>query len=123
VLPVSQYAMKAHKRQRSVASGFAIGGQRWKSWRNVVIRRDSDNFCTKAEIFEIRQRGTFLCRAYQFALSKMNKWTCYKCYQQACNELNALEMAQATWYKTIASWNMMYRQFEGFPHPSPYVQC
>jgi hypothetical protein len=28
VLPVSQYAMKAHKRQRSVASGFAIGGQR-----------------------------------------------------------------------------------------------
>ena len=34
-------------------------------WRNVVIGRDADNFCTKAEIFEIRQRATFLCRAYQ----------------------------------------------------------
>jgi hypothetical protein len=36
--------------------------------------RDADNFCTKDEIFEIQQRGTFLCHAYQLALANMNKW-------------------------------------------------
>jgi hypothetical protein len=32
-------------------------------------------------------------------------------------------MSQATCYKTVAAWNMTDRQFEGFPHPNPYVQC
>ena len=32
-------------------------------------------------------------------------------------------MMQATCYKTVAAWNMTYRQSEGFPHPNPYVQC
>ena len=34
-----------------------------ESWRNVVKGRDADNFCSKVEIFEIRQRATFLCLA------------------------------------------------------------
>ena len=92
-------------------------------WRNVIVGRDEDNFCTKAEIFQIRQRAAFLCRAYQLALSNMNKWTWYKCCQKTCDELNALGMTQATCSKTIAIWNKTYRQFEGFPHPNPYVRC
>ena len=28
-------------------------------WRNVVMGRDTDNYCTKAEIFEVQQRVTF----------------------------------------------------------------
>jgi hypothetical protein len=32
-------------------------------------------------------------------------------------------MSQATCYKTVAAWNMTYQQFEGFPHPNPYVGC
>jgi hypothetical protein len=92
-------------------------------WRNVILGRDADNFCTKAEIFEIRQRATFLCRAYQLAILRMNQWTWYKCCQEACNELNALGMLQARSYKTVAAWNMTYRQVEGFPHPNPYIQC
>ena len=31
------------------------------SWRGVVNGGDPNNYCTKAEIFEIRQRATFLC--------------------------------------------------------------
>ena len=93
------------------------------SWRNVEIGRDADNFCTKAEIFKIRQRATFLRRAYQLVLSKMNEWTRDKRCQQACDKLNALGMVQATCYTTLASWNMLYQQFAGFPHPNPYVQC
>jgi hypothetical protein len=31
------------------------------SWRGVVKGGDADNYCTKAEIFEIRQRAMFLC--------------------------------------------------------------
>jgi hypothetical protein len=40
-----------------------------------------------------------------------------------CNELNALGMLLARSYKTVAAWNMTYRQVEGFPHPNPYIQC
>ncbi len=41
------------------------------SWRGVVKGDDADNFCSKAETFEIRQRATFLCLApYQLALQK-----------------------------------------------------
>ncbi len=96
---------------------------KWEDcWRNVIIGRNIDNFCTKAEIFEIRQRATFLCRAYQLArLSHINQWAWHKCCQEACNELNSLGMMQATCYKTVAAWNMTYRQREGFPHPNPYV--
>ena len=95
------------------------------SWRNVVIvGRDADNYCTKAKVFEIRQRATFLCRAYQLALTHMNSWTWYKCCQEACNELNCLGMMQGTCYKTVArSWHKTFRQFECFLHRNPYVQC
>ena len=93
------------------------------SWRNVIIGRDIDNFCTKTEIFEIRQRSTFLCRAYQLALQHMNQWTWHRCCQEACNELNSIGMMQGTCYKTVAAWNMIFRQGEVFPHPNPYVQC
>jgi hypothetical protein len=38
------------------------------NWRNVVARRDADNFCTRTKIANIRQRALFLCSAYQLAL-------------------------------------------------------
>jgi hypothetical protein len=53
----------------------------------------------------------------------MNQWTWCKCCQEACKKLNDLGMLQARSYKTVAVWNMTYRQFEGFPHPNPYIQC
>jgi hypothetical protein len=37
-------------------------------WKSVIIGRDEHNYCSKLEIFEIRQRSTFLCCAYQMAL-------------------------------------------------------
>jgi hypothetical protein len=40
------------------------------NWRSIVMGRDEENFCTKAEIFEIRQRALFLCCAYQLALTE-----------------------------------------------------
>ena len=93
------------------------------SWRNVVMGRDADNFCSKREIFEIRQRATFLCLAYQLALQHMNSWTWHDCCKETCTRLSSLGMNQATFYKTIAQWNMIFRKFECFPHPNPYVQC
>jgi hypothetical protein len=93
------------------------------SWRNIVMGRDEENFCTKAEIFEIRQRAIFLCCAYQLALTKMNDWTWHDCCKEACNRLNSLGLVQATFFKTIANWNKVFRKFECFPHPNPYVQC
>ncbi len=93
------------------------------SWRDVVKGGDADNYLTKAEIFEIRQRATFLCLAYQLTLVNMNKWTWLECYKEACKTLNSLGMLQATFYKTVAQWNMVFRKFECFPHPIPYVQC
>ena len=32
-------------------------------------------------------------------------------------------MHQATFYRTIAEWNIIYRKLECFPHPNAYVQC
>ena len=93
------------------------------SWRTIVMGRDEENYCTKAEIFEIRQRALFLCCAYQLALSKMNDWTWHDCCREACNRLNSLGLVQATFFKTIANWNKVFRKFECFPHPNPYVQC
>jgi hypothetical protein len=40
------------------------------NWRNVVVGRDADNFCTRTEIANIRQRATFLCCSYQLELKK-----------------------------------------------------
>jgi len=53
------------------------------SWRAIVKGGDPDNYCTKAEIFEIRQRATFLCVAYQLALKHMNQWTWHDCCRKA----------------------------------------
>ena len=92
-------------------------------WRNVIAGRDANNYCTKLEIFEIRQRSTFLCCAYQIALLEMNGKTWHDCCKQACKLLNDLGMTQATFFKTIANWNKVFRRFECFPHPNPYVQC
>jgi hypothetical protein len=94
------------------------------SRRNVVKGRDADNFCSKVEILEIRQRATILCLAYQLALANMNRWTWQDCCQEACNTLNSLGIYnKATFYKTVAEWNMVFRRIECFPHPNPYVQC
>jgi hypothetical protein len=38
--------------------------------------------------------------------------------------LNSLGFHQATFYKTfLAQWNIVFRKFECFPLPNPYVQC
>ena len=92
------------------------------NWRAVVKGGDSDNYCTKTEIYEIRQRATFLCLAYQLALAHMSQWTWHQCCKEACTTLNNLGMHQATFYTTIAQWNILFRKFEAFPHPNPYVQ-
>jgi hypothetical protein len=94
------------------------------SWRNIVAGRDPNNFCSKSEIFEVRQRALFLCCAYQLALEHMNQWTWHECCKQACTRLNAsIGITQATSYKTVANWNILYRSLDNFPHPNPYVQC
>ncbi|KAI2490640.1 hypothetical protein MHU86_23939 [Fragilaria crotonensis] len=93
-------------------------------WRAIVKGGDPDNICTKAEVFEIRQRAIFLCLAYQLvALTNMNEWTWHHCCKVACQTLNSLGMHQATFFKTIAQWNIIFRKLECFPHPNPYVQC
>ena len=92
-------------------------------WRNIIAGRDPKNFCSKTEIFEVRQRAIFLCSAYQLALDHMNDWTWHECCKQACTSLNNLGLTQATSYKTVANWNILFRSLENFPHPNPYVQC
>ena len=92
-------------------------------WRNVILGRDENNFCSQTEICAIRQRAMFLCCAYKFALANMNRETWHSCYKQACTMLNGLGMKQATFYKTVANWNTVSRRFEGFPHSNPCVQC
>jgi hypothetical protein len=94
-----------------------------QGWRNVVMGRDSDNYCTKLDIFEIRQRSIILCCAYKIALTNMNRMTWHECCKGACRMLNSLGIKQATYFKTVANWNKAFRKFECFPHPNPYVQC
>ncbi|KAI2489369.1 hypothetical protein MHU86_25224 [Fragilaria crotonensis] len=40
----------------------------------------------------------------------------------ACLLIN-LGFNQATFFKTVANWNKVFRRCEGFPHPNPYFQC
>ena len=37
--------------------------------------------------------------------------------------LNDLCMQQATFYRTLAKWNIIYHKLENSPHPNAYVQC
>jgi hypothetical protein len=97
--------------------------EREDSWRNVVVGRDDDNYCTKAEIVEIGQRSTFLCLAYQLAIEHLNRWKWQGCCREACKRLNSLGMTQATSFKTVAEWNAVFRNLESFPHRNLYVQC
>ncbi|KAI2489045.1 hypothetical protein MHU86_25554 [Fragilaria crotonensis] len=85
------------------------------SWRGVVKGGDPDNFCSKIEIFEIQQGASFLCLAYQLALQKMNQWTWQDCCKEACSRFNDLGMQQATFYRTIAEWNIIYMKLDAFP--------
>ena len=84
------------------------------SWRGIVKGGDPDNVCTKAVL---------LCLAYQLALAHMNEWTWHHCCKVACQTLNSLGMHQATFFKTVAQWNIVFRMLECFPHPNPYIQC
>ena len=93
------------------------------SWRSIVKGGDPDNYCTKTEVFEIRQRATFLCVAYKLALKHMSGWTWYDCCKEACKILNDIGFKQATFHRTVAEWNIIYRKLECFPHPNAYVQC
>ncbi len=71
-------------------------------WRNILIRRDENNFCSKVEIFEICQRAIFLCCApYQIALTDINQITWHECCKWACKFLNSLGLRQATFSKTL----------------------
>ena len=92
-------------------------------WRNVILGRDADNYCTKLEILQIRQRSTFLCCANQLALSHMSEVTWHDYCKQACHLLNGLGFKQATFFKTIANRNKVFRKIECFPHPNPNLQC
>jgi hypothetical protein len=93
------------------------------NWRNVVLGCDNKNVCKKAEIWEIQQRATFLCFAYQLALTKMNEWTWQDCCTNACQLLNSFRMKQASFYKTVSNWNIAFRKYKSFPHPNLSVQC
>ena len=53
----------------------------------------------------------------------MNKWTWHRCFNETCRLLNILGLNQASFYKTVANWNQVFRKFECFPHPNPDVQC
>ena len=60
---------------------------------------------------------------YQIALLEINCKTWRECCKQTCKLLDILGMMQATFFKTIANWIKVFRRFECFPHPNPYVQC
>ena len=95
--------------------------EREDNWRNVVSGKNEENLCTKAEIFAIRQRAMFLCCAYQLAIERMNQWTWHECCKEACELFNSLGLDQATFFKTVANWTIVFRKFESVLHPNPYV--
>ena len=57
-------------------------------WRNVMDGRDPKDFCSKTDIFIVRQRSAILCCAYQLALDHMNDWTWQECCTEACKQMN-----------------------------------
>ena len=92
------------------------------NWRNVIMGRDPDDFCTSTDIFEIRQRSALLCCAYQNLLEHMNGWTWQACCEEACNHLNRVGIVQATYHGSVALWNIEFRMLKNFAHPNPRAQ-
>ena len=81
------------------------------------------DFCSKTDIFIVRQRSAILCSAYQLALDHMNDWTWRDCCTEVCKQMNRVGFKQATHYKTVADWNIAFQRGDNFPHPNPRVQC
>jgi len=74
-------------------------------------------------IFVIRQKTLFLCRAYQIALEKLRvgvKWE--DVCKEAVRELNNLGLKQATSGRTVMKWNREFNIHDKFPHPDPRVR-
>jgi hypothetical protein len=92
------------------------------SWR-CEARVEIPTIFAKGLTLRVLAEPMFLCMAYQLALQNMNKWTWQDCCREACSQLNDLGMQHATFNRTIAEWNILYRKLEGFPHPNAYVQC
>ncbi len=103
VLLVSRYSWKPTGGSKALHSAFMIGVQGWKQ----LAKHSNWKGCRQL----LHKGRDILMRAYQLALSKMNKWTGTSAAGKPAMS-SMLGMAQAISYKTIASWNMMYWQFE-----------
>jgi hypothetical protein len=90
-----------------------------EGWREVIVGHDCDNDCSMNDIFEIRQRCLFLCRAYIIALETMTSGTSWgKCCSEACERLNAVGATLATNYRVVQQYNIIFRSNEMFLHPN-----
>ena len=90
-------------------------------WKKIVYTHDCHDACSPSDVFKLRQKSLFLCRAYQLALDKMPFDTWNDCCQQAIDELSVFGFTLATNSRTIATWNQSFRKLALFPHPNPLV--
>ena len=90
-------------------------------WKKIVFTHDVKDACSPTDVFILRQKSLFLCRAYEVALDKMPFATWNDCCQQAINELSVYGFTLATSSRTIATWNLSFRKSAMFPHPNPLV--
>jgi hypothetical protein len=90
-------------------------------WKKIVYTHDVHDACSQSDVFVLRQKSLFLCRAYEVALDKMPFVTWNDCCQQAIEELAVFGFTLATNSRTIATWNQSFRKSSMFPHPNPIV--
>ena len=90
-------------------------------WKKVVYTHDVHDACSHTDVFILRQKSLFICRAYELALDKLPFTTWNDCCQQAIDELSVFGFNLATNSRTVANWNQSFRKHALFPHPNPLV--
>jgi hypothetical protein len=95
--------------------------QETDGWKKIVYTHDVHDACSHTDVFILRQKSLFLCRAYELALDKMPFLTWNDCFQQSIDKLSVFGFTLATNSRTIATWNQSFRKLALFPHPNPIV--
>jgi hypothetical protein len=89
-------------------------------WRDIIADKDKNDGMKAHDIFAVRQKAQFVCRALQIALEKMNSWSWRQCCQQSVVELNKLGVVKARSARVTMDWhNIFARGPNLFPNPRP----
>ena len=94
-----------------------------KGYKDIVQGHDLNHMCSDYDIMILKQKCSYLCLSYVYALKYMNKWAwIQECCKKAAKSLSLIGYDIGTNAITISIWNREFRTKEQFQHPNIYAR-